>query len=109
VHITGKLGFSENACNRLNLAENKVIMIGRNEDDETDDALYMKISNKPEDDGFKINRAGRYFYINTKMLFDSLNIDYKSVTIIFDLLPVDIEEQTIYKMLKREVQKKTPR
>lgn len=106
IHITGKLGFSEGASRRLKLNEGKSIQIGRNEEDEKDTNLYMKINENLIESAYKINKAGSYYYISTKTLFDKLELDYRNKTIIFDLVQLNTDGESIIKMIKREVPKK---
>jgi len=106
IHITGKLGFSLETIKKLNINESTYIIIGANEEDASDKNYYMAISNEPDIDGFKINKAGAYYYANTKALFDTLKLDYKSNTIIFDITNFKHEGQKLYKLQKREVKKK---
>lgn len=106
IHITGKLGFTENASKRLNLNEKKSILIGTNDDDKEDSNLYMVIKETIEKEAFKVNKAGNYYYINAKTLFDTLKYDYIKNNISFDLVPIEIEGENIIKMIKKEVPKK---
>ena len=106
IHITGKLGFSLEAIKKLNINESAYIKIAANEDDTSDKNLYMVVSNEPDNDDFKINKAGAYYYANTKALFDTLKLDYKNYTIMFDITNFEHEGQKLYKLQKREVKKK---
>lgn len=107
IHITGKLGFTESASKRLQLSENKSVMIGRNEEDENDTNLYMKIFDNIVVDAFKINKAGSYYYINAKTLFDTLEYDYIKKSISFDMVTIEINGESFIKMVKKEVPKKS--
>lgn len=82
VHKTGKLGFSSGAEKFMNLREDLYTKIGF--DKENDNKLYLIIQEN-SDNAFKIAKAGEYFYINLKHVFDSKNIDYKSKSIIYDI------------------------
>ena len=77
-----------------------------NEEDENDLNLYAKIYDSAQEGAFKISKAGDYYYVNTKNLFDSLGIDYKNTKIIYDIVKGDYEGDTIIKMLRREIIKK---
>lgn len=106
VHTTGKLGFSRDAIDYLNIAEENVIQFAQNAEDESDINLYAKIYSSPQEGAFKINKAGNYFYVNTKNMFDTLDIDYKNTKVIYDLVKGEYEGEQIIKMLRREIKKK---
>jgi hypothetical protein len=106
VHTSGKLGFSKDAIDFLQLTENKSIQLASNEADETDLNLYAVIHDSIQEGAFKISKAGDYFYVNTKNLFDTIGIDYKKTKVIYDLVKSEYEGQPIIKMLRREIKKK---
>ena len=64
------------------------------------------IYSSAQEGAFKINKAGEYFYVNTKNLFDTLGIDYKNTRVIYDLVNGEYEGTPIIKMLRREIKKK---
>ena len=47
-----------------------------------------------------LQKAGLYYYVNAKLLFDDLGLDYKRNVIFFDLAKVKGETNT-YKITKR--------
>jgi len=101
VHISGKLGFSSGAVKLFKITESKSIQIAQNEEDETDQNLYAIINDFVKPGAFKINKAGQYYYVNTKNLFDELGIDYKSTKVVYDITKADYEGTPIIKMTKR--------
>jgi hypothetical protein len=105
IHKSGKIGFSGNAIEKLHIGENKSVSIGSNKEDEGYDVLYMKINKDEVDGAFSINKAGEYYYINTKNLFDKLGIDYRKEKIIFDIVKLENEnsDENIYKLIKRVI------
>lgn len=105
VHNTGKLGFSIEAINKLKLDDMRSVLIAINEDEE-DGNLYIKLENEIVEDGFKLSKAGNYYYINTKAFFDNHGVDYRRSKIIYDIVEVIYEGEKIYKLIKREVKKK---
>jgi hypothetical protein len=107
IHQTGKLGFSSDAVEYLEISEQKSIQFAVNEDDSQDENLYGVISEDADEGAFKISKAGDYYYINAKGLFDSLNIDYKNKRIIYDITKIKVEEQDVIKFIKREIKKKS--
>lgn len=108
VHKSGKLGFSSSAIEKLKLTTEKTLSIAVNEDDKEDENLYVVINENGNEDGFKVSKAGDYFYVNTKALFDTIGIDYRNKKIIYDILDFDYEGQKMYKLLKREIKNNKP-
>lgn len=106
VHSSGKLGFSSDAIEFMNLSESKSIAFAKNEDDEDDPNLYAVVHESLKEGAFKISKAGDYFYVNTKNLFDVMGVDYKNTKVIYDLIKAEYEGGQIFKMLRREIKKK---
>jgi len=100
---TGRLGFSEGAKKKMKIESGKFIVIATNEEDETDDNLYAWLEDTENSGGFKVNKGGEYYNINTKPLFDKLRIDYtdKDNLIIYDIVDFDYDDQQIFKLIKR--------
>lgn len=105
IHKTGKLGFTMDAAKKLNLAEMKSANIGINEDDLTDNCLYLVIEKDINEGLFRISKAGAYYYINTKVLFDNLKIDYSKGNITYDMSEEKVDGLNVYKLKKREPKK----
>jgi hypothetical protein len=103
VHKNGKLGFSQAAIRRLNVTDSKHYKIGVNEEDRYDDSLYLMIAENEDRDTYNVNKAGNYYYLNTRNLFDELNIDYKTKKIIYDIEEIEYEGHKIYRLNKREL------
>jgi hypothetical protein len=106
VHSSGKLGFSGDAIDYLEIKEGKSIQFAQNEEDEHDLNLYAAVYESLHTGAFRINKAGNYFYVNTKNMFDALNVDYKGKRIIYDLVKFEYEGKPFVKMLRREIIKK---
>ncbi len=106
VHKTGKLGFTIDAAKKLELSENKSISIGRNEEDVTDDDLYVIVNEGKQQGSFNVNKAGDYYYISTKALFDNFGWDYSKFAISFDITPIEYDGQKLYRFKKRQKAKK---
>jgi hypothetical protein len=101
VHKTGKIGFTVDAAKKLSLSTDCSLSIGMNEDDADDSNLYVMLHNTIETGAFKISKAGGYYYVNTKVLFDNLKIDYVNSAIIYDITEEIFEGQKVYKFKKR--------
>jgi hypothetical protein len=107
VHKSGKLGFTVEAAKKMSLAIDKSAGIAINEEDETDKSLYVVIFPNKQEGAFKISKAGAYYYLNTKALFDTLKIDYKNDWVVYDISTDRIEEQDFFKFTRRDKSKKT--
>lgn len=105
IHKSGKLGFSANAIKLLDISNDKSLLFAKDNNNPEEDRFYMLIGDSTNEQGFKINKAGDYYYANTKLLFDSLDYDYVNTTIIFDITATEhIQDgMKIYKLTKREV------
>jgi hypothetical protein len=106
VHRTGKMGFTENAASKLSLPNMESANIGYNELDPGDDRLYMELYESSEVGTFKIHKAGQYYYINGKLLLDTLKIDYTTVTTLFDITVQEIGNKDYYVLTRRTIEKK---
>lgn len=107
IHKTGKLGFTVQAAEKMGLGEGKSVAIGRNEEDENDENLYLMVNQHRGEDSFPVYKAGAYFYLNTKALFDSFKWDYLSNTISFEIQIENYDGHQIFKLIKKERKKKT--
>lgn len=101
-HKNGKLGFSVDAAKKMELASGKGARIAFDEENPKDKTLYVIISSVALEDTFKIIKAGDYFYVNAKLLFEELNLDYKNDSIVYDISEVKIDGRPIYKFTMRE-------
>lgn len=99
IHRSGKLGFTEATAKHLEFNDSSAVKFA--EDDENSDILYLINKAEMDEDAFRICKAGRYFYVNTKLMFDNMNIDYKSRTVMFDMVRMKEIEGEVYKLVKR--------
>ena len=103
IHINGKMGFSKSAIKKFGLEEGKFLKIGVNTEDTSDENLYVIVKNFDDGESLKIHKAGQYYYVNGKPLFDSLKIDYKNKKIIYDVEDFEYSNIKMYKFVKREL------
>jgi hypothetical protein len=101
IHATGKLGFTEPTAKTMNMTNAGGIKFGRG----ADDNLYIVYCPVADEQCFKVQKAGLYYYVNAKLLFDDLGLDYKRNVIFFDLAKVKGETNT-YKITKRTKERK---
>ena len=106
VHASGKLGFSSDAIEYLDITEGKAIQFAQNAEDVNDLNLYAVVHGSSQEGAFRLNKAGKYYYVNTRNMFDNLNIDYKHTKIIYDLVKIENDGNQIIKMIRREIKKK---
>ena len=84
IQQTGKTGFNTDAIEQLKIDENKAVVLAP--DTQEKNVLYMAVVNaEGNETAFAVRKSGAYFYINTKQLFDHMEIDYQKNTVIFDL------------------------
>ena len=105
VHTSGKLGFTDVTARELGFKEDAENFVQFAQDDENQDILYLINGAIDDGDSFRINKAGKYFYVNTKLLFDSLGVDYVNNTVIFDMVKIKIGDKELYKMTSRVIKK----
>lgn len=84
VHKTGRLGFSSGAQSFMNLNESSYFKIGFNDSDPNDTNIYM-VRGAENDNAFKIAKAGDYYFVGLKYIFDKREIDYQNESIIYDI------------------------
>lgn len=106
VHKSGKLGFTVDAANKMDLKQSKSAAVGINEDDPSDQSLYIIIYNEQQNGAFKVAKAGDYYYLNLKNLFDTLKINYKIQSVVYEISEETIEGRKIFKLSPRENNKK---
>ena len=105
VHKTGKLGFTIEAAKKLTLEVGMSMKIAINEGDESDTNLYGVLYTTIEDQSFKVYKAGQYFFLNLKPLLDTIKLDYKKHTYIYDISEETIQETEMF-VFKRRVSNK---
>jgi len=110
VHKTGKLGLSRGAINLLNVGVNKYCKFAFDENEVNENAktIYILMSNVADDETFNISKAGDYYYIKAKSLLMDLSIDFtdEKKTVIFDIYPAIYDGEEIFKLDKREINRK---
>lgn len=90
VHRSGKLGFTIELAKKMDLSTDKSISIGINEEEEEDKNLYILVNSDKRSDAFSVLKAGDYYYVNLKALFDNLKYDYENRSISFDVVEEDL-------------------
>ena len=83
VQQTGKMNFTDETAKALALTSSKGAKFFLDGEGEQ---LYMTIMEEPDDDAFKIRKSGAYYYVAAQLMFDELGVDYKTYTVIYDLV-----------------------
>ena len=107
IHSNGRLGFNSNAQKKLKLDSYKFVMIGCEEDRESDEVLYLIPTNDIESDGFSLSVAGGYYYANARPLFEKLGTDYETRKVIYNISELLVDGQIVFKLKKRELERKS--
>lgn len=105
VHTSGKLGFSDATAKELGFINQEDHFIQFAQDNEDPSVLYLINGTTDDGDSFRVCKAGAYYYVNAKLMFDALNIDYINKTVIYDINRCQEENGNVYKMTKRELNK----
>lgn len=104
IQQTGKMGFNTDAISQLEIDESKQVVLAPDTQDKR--VFYMAVlAGETNENAFAVRKSGVYFYINTKQLFDHLDMDYVKNSIIFDLVRFEKYDEQIggecYKMIAR--------
>ena len=107
IHRTGRLGFTSETATALDLNAGKFAKFAQ---DEEDGSLYLIIIDEGNEDAFSVRENGGYYFIATKVMFDTLGFNYENGDIIFDLvrrpsLDEDLQGQ-VYFMKQRPIKNK---
>lgn len=108
IQRSGKLGFTETTAKHLQLDKVEAVQFATDDEDKEENTLYL-INGVSESapNAFKVCKAGMYYHVNTKRLFEGLNLDFESNTIIFDLKrEPKYEQMEVYRMIKRVLPRK---
>jgi len=104
IHRSGRLGFTAETSMALNLGAGKFAKFAQ---DDENGSLYLIIIDEGSDEAFSVKENGGYYFIATKVMFDTLGFNYENGDIIFDLvrrpsLDEDLQGQ-VYFMKQRPI------
>lgn len=103
IQQSGKLGFNGDAIEQLQIDASKSIVLAPENGNK--EIYYMALVEGNPEYAFPIRVSGKYFYANTKQLFDKLELPYVEISYIFDLVRCEKYDQEIggecYKMIAR--------
>jgi len=83
IHKTGRLGFTAETAAALELSAEKFAKFAQ---DDENNFLYLIINNERNEDAFPVRENGGYYFIATKVMFDTLGFNYENGDVIFDLV-----------------------
>ena len=106
IHKTGRLGFSGEAIKLMRLDENAYVKIAINQRNENDTNLYLVVQKYHEDGIFKVVKAGEYYYLYTRNLFDKLKLDYENYKIMYDIREIDYKGTKVFQLERRMKERK---
>jgi len=104
IQASGRLGFTAETAAALDLKSGKFAKFAK---DDENGCLYLIIINEGSEDAFSIRESSGYFYVPTKVMFDTLGFDYENGNVMFDLvrqpsLDNDLQGQ-VYRMKQRAI------
>lgn len=107
IHKTGRLGFTAETASALELSAEKFAKFAQ---DDENGHLYLILTNVGSEDAFPIRENSGYYFIATKVMFDTLGFNYENGNIMFDLirqpsLDNDLQGQ-VYFMKQRPIKSK---
>ena len=107
IQASGRLGFTAETATVLGLESGKFAKFAK---DDENDSLYLVIINEPNEDAFEIRVSSGYYYVPTKVMFDTLGFNYENGNIMFDLVRQpsyddDLQGQ-VYYMKQRPIKNK---
>ena len=104
IQSTGRLGFTFDTMGLLKLTPECSIYLAP--DDSNKRIMYMGVLRERRDDAFPVMSSGKYVYLNTRQLFETLGIDFVNNVNIFDLSRYEDGDETMesecYKMVRRD-------
>lgn len=81
VHITGKLGFSTEAMEYMDLANRKFFKIAHTLNSKVN-RLYL-VDSQEDDQTARVYKAGKYYYLKLSSLLRRIGLDYKANSVSF--------------------------
>ena len=104
IQASGRLGFTAETATALDFKSGTFAKFAQ---DDENKSLYLIIINEGSEDAFSVRESSGYFYVPTKVMFDTLGFNYENGNIMFDLvrqpsLDDDLQGQ-VYFMKQRQI------
>ena len=95
IQKNGRLGFTREAADLLGLKERQTMLFSNSANGD----MAAIVCDDSELRGFRIQKAGNYFYIRMKNFFDSLNLDYVGKRVSYDIIetPERYDDKIVFK------------
>jgi len=105
IQRNGRLGFTGEAAKLLGLQEGLTMLFSAMQSGD----LAAVICDASESRGFRIQRAGDYYYIRMKNFFDSQNLDYIKRRVSYDIseTPERYQDKVVYKFTRGIYERRT--
>lgn len=94
IQNTGKIGFGEDAARGLKLTTETYIKFIQDVDAPSLQ-LYLAVLRSKDRDAFQVKLSGKYYYLTTTKLFDSLGIDYKTQTVFLEMVRLSQHDEAL--------------
>lgn len=109
VHLSGKLGFNNDAAKLMKLHERPCFRIAVDEDKDSDDVLYLVlVDDQSSTSGcIRAHKSGAYYYMNLKVIFDDFGTEYHTQRVMYDIQEKKMEGNTVFVLRKRTLARKT--
>lgn len=102
IQKTGKLGFTANAAQLLNLAPGQRLLLS---DIGAGNYAAVVSADAADERGFVVRKSVNYFTVDMKAFFDQRGIDYRrtDASVIYDIVPLPetYQGRSVYKMTMR--------
>ena len=83
IQASGRLGFTAETATALGFESGKFAKFAK---DDENGSLYLIINSERSEDAFEIRVSSGYYYVPTKVMFDTLGYNYENGNIMFDLV-----------------------
>lgn len=94
IQNTGRVGFGEDTARGLKLTE-ETCMKFMQDVDVTPPQLYLTVLRTKDKDAFQVKKSGKYFYLTTTKMFDSVGIDYKTQTVFLEMVRLSQHDEEL--------------
>lgn len=102
IQRTGKMGFTKKCAYFLGIPNSKTANILLDESLKNNNKIYLEIFN--DNQGLlKIKKAGNYYYIKTKEVFDYLKLNYSNGGLSYRLNKIEINDKIYFELTKNSL------
>lgn len=102
IHMSGRLGFNTEAIKVMNLKEKKFFKVALSKSEGIGNGNIYLIDDENFEGTAKISKAGDYYYLNVGGLFDKIGVDYKTYSVIYDLVKEQYGTRDMFVLKQRK-------